>query len=119
MTNVSFSQYALREHILPRDELYGAEVQFPGAIRLLLATRRHARLSVKDRAWDFFLNEKSAEEVQFQLEKTTYNNKLTVSPVLWELAWHRAAEAILAVRQGHREFVQNKKYKKVLLDGKT
>lgn len=103
MIETSPAHSVLQELILPEDMLLEAEEQYPGLIRLRLATRNHARLLVDGEAWNFFLEESQADEAKLQLEERLYNQRGQLDPVLWDYVWHRVAEAILAVRQGHRE----------------
>jgi len=98
----------LREYMLTDDELIGAEKEFPGAVRIYKATRNHVRVLVHGTAWNFTLDESQENDMKFQLESNGHNDKNQVHPVLWGLIWHRAAEAVLAVRKGHEEYRRNK-----------
>ena len=103
MIKVSSAFETLQEFILPDEQLAEAEEQFPGLIRVKMTTRNKVRLLVQKKTWNFFLDESQVDEAKFQLEETLYNKKDDIEPLFWDLVWHHAAEAILAVRLGHRE----------------
>lgn len=107
MIETSPAYDVLQGFILPEDPLQQAEEQFPGLIRVRVTTRNRARLIVEGETWNFFLDESQVDEAKFQLEETLYNKKDNIEPLFWDLVWHHAAEAILAVRQGHREARRN------------
>ncbi|HVV15425.1 MAG TPA: hypothetical protein VHD55_03445 [Candidatus Paceibacterota bacterium] len=103
MSSTSPSQVKLREFILTDEQLFDAEERFPGIIRLYLATRNRARVLVEGHAWEFSLDEPSADNPVLLLVPRQWNRKESITPELWTLVWHKAAEAILAARVGHEE----------------
>ncbi len=103
MPSNSPSQMKLREFVLTDEQLLDAEEQFPGIIRLSMATRNKARVLVEGSAWDFSMDESRAENPILQLTVRRWNRDGAVPPLLRDFVYHRAAEAILAARVGHEE----------------
>jgi hypothetical protein len=102
----------LREHLLTTEMLKHLQRLHPGAIRVLSVLRENARVSVNDKVFLEFdilvLNNGS----EYLLEVGGYSGSKTLPESLWELARHEAAEAMLAVRQGHRDSQRRRAEKK-------
>jgi len=98
----------LREHLLINHKLTDAETMYPGCIRILSTGRYHARIEVDGTGWEFKIVEVKLNEFKLlsRFPRDIYPS------VLWELVWHRAAEAMLAHRKGHFEADRNKKLRK-------
>lgn len=97
----------LREHLLTDDRLTLAEMGFPGSVRILAAGRYHARLDVDGRIYQFNIQQSSPDG------RELVGSIPDKEPLLSALAWHRAAEAMLAVRRGHAEAHLNKSLRKL------
>jgi hypothetical protein len=98
----------LRKHLLTNDQLTNAEIRYPGCIRILATGRYHARLEVEESCWNFTIIEVSTDEYRIV---TNYPFD-TYRPLLRELVWHRATEAMMAHRRGHFEAYRNKLLRK-------
>ena len=97
----SESDDALLSVMLTDEALQAAESMNPGAIRLLLVTRNRARISVYLEILQFEIVDFDGKKKLALISRTNYaDDNLLIS-----LAWHRAAEAIAAVRRGHFEHV--------------
>lgn len=93
----------LQEHLLPQDEVAALEVVHGGSISLLSVGRYGARLDVSNaHVLEFKLEEPDGANDYFTV--TERGATPQVHQEVLALAWHRAAEAIRAVRRGHDEF---------------
>lgn len=92
----------LREHILPQDEVAELEVVHGGKTALLSVGRYGARLDVDRHILEFKLEEPDGRTDYFTVKERCATPQVCAE--LLALAWHKAAEAILAVRRGHREY---------------
>lgn len=94
----------LREHLLPNEQLVDSEVEHAGILRMIAAGRYGAKVQVDERTFlEFDLIEGPHGEERFTV---TDHRGYTPEVKAWLLllAWHRAAEAMLAVRRGHEEY---------------
>jgi hypothetical protein len=97
----------LRECMLTDSGLMMAEMGHPGSVRVLSSGRYHARLSVDGEGYEFSITETGLDE--FGLVSNYPDDP---QDLLYDLVWHRAAEAILAHRKGHFEAKRNKLLRK-------
>lgn len=102
----SESDQELRSHLLTDDEALRLETLHPGAVRIIATSRYRARLLVNGTTWEFALTSVSGE---MQLVVRTPGIRSLVPRTLWNLAWHRVAEQMLALRRGHAEYGRAKK----------
>ncbi len=93
-----------------QEELAAAEVVHAGTIAILSAGRYGARLNVNGVVLEFRLVEPEDADEYFELIQN--HQFYLINDELLALSWHRAAEAILAVRQGHTEFNKRRKARK-------
>lgn len=100
----------LREKLLMQEELAAAEVVHAGTIALLSVGRYGARLNANGTIIEFKLMEPEGEDDHLGIVQRYL--PYGMSEELIALAWHRAAEAMLAVRQGHMEFNKRRKARK-------
>jgi hypothetical protein len=82
-----------------------AEQKNPGAVRLLLATRNKARMLVYMKVWNFEFIELHGRKRFTVVGRHSLEDD---DNLLVSLVWHRAAEAIQAVRRGHLEYCLNR-----------
>ncbi|MDE1924781.1 MAG: hypothetical protein KGH79_01195 [Patescibacteria group bacterium] len=102
------SDEKLREHLLPDDLLRSRESEHPGEVRVLAVNRYQARLQARTFILNFLLQKRKDEVRTFSANASC--GKLTDIPTtLRDLAWHRAAEAMLAIRKGHVEYRRNRR----------
>lgn len=106
LTHTYLTDDILREHVLTNDRLMLAEIGFPGMVRVLASGRYHARLEVDGWGYDFNIVEHA------HLERELVSKFPDSQPLLSALAWHKAAEAMLAHRKGHLEARLNKKLRR-------
>lgn len=105
----------LLQHILDDDDLEYAERIFPGKVRVLMCRRNSANLSVMEYVFMFSLppdEKKEKQELRAQLYEGDIDIFQRLYPELWDYIFHRAAEAILALRNGHKSHVTAKRQKK-------
>ncbi len=110
MTDVALPQPtddALREHMLTDDELCYCEAQYPGYVRIYASGRYHARIRVGKAVWNF-----SIKQLPHGERELVADYPEDVPARLLELAWHRAAEAMLAHRRGHLEASKRRELRK-------
>ena len=104
MSSISLSDAELRVHVLPDHLIYEAEGASFETIRLLSCGRYSARLMVGKEIWHFSLCETANGERELSVCGFEHSE---MGSAIWRLAWHRAAERMLAVRQGHLEYRHN------------
>lgn len=113
---ISPQREELLRHILPQKVLESCHEDFPGAVRLHLIRRTRAVVLVRGEPVSFHLPE--AEQGGCTMSAKAARSTLAVQrthPDLWGLARHTAAEAMLALRNGHKEYVRVKKRKKAAI----
>ena len=96
------SDMELRSYLLTDEELALAEAANPGVVRIKTAGRYAVRLRVGTHTLGFNLKKYPNGEKEFGIATSTMSGEMP--SLLSSLVWHRAAEAILAVRQGHLEY---------------
>ncbi len=96
-TDSSLSFYLMPNHLLKE-----AEQLYAGRVRLIMAWHYGARLNVDGIVWNFFIEKTQEQAKELQLVSPQLGPR-DLPPLLWELVWHRAAEASLAVRRYHAE----------------
>lgn len=114
MINISRQRAALLEHLLSDEVLGYCEETYPARIRLLASTRKRATLRVGGSLVVYQLSDRLGK-IGLVAETQDADAFRRDDPDLWALSFHRAAEAILAVRNGHKEhvlFLQGRKAKK-------
>ncbi len=89
----------LRSHLLTDAELALFESRFTG-FRLISNGRYHARLTLQGVVFFFTLIDWGGADRQLTVDV----EQGALPDELWALAWHRGAEAMLAVRKGHVEY---------------
>jgi hypothetical protein len=97
----------LREYLLTDADLTFAEKIYPGYVRVLASGRYNARLVVERRVWNF-----SVRDIGYGERDVISDEPPNTPPMLRKLAWHRAAEVMLAHRSGHAEAQRNQKLRK-------
>jgi hypothetical protein len=120
MTELTPQRKELLSHLLPDDTLEYVEEKFPGAVRVALVRRTRAIVKLKLKGYErlkviyYHLPEPDEfGECPLSVESAHEWWLRPKEPDLWQLATHRACEAMLAVRNGHKEFVQAR-YKREL-----
>ncbi len=109
----SAQREALQKLVLEQSQLEYCHERYPGAVRLILVRRTSAVLRIRDRQVRFHLPEEDHGHVELTAEGALSTLKFKQShPALWGLALHIAAEAMLALRNGHKEHVRVRKRKK-------
>lgn len=106
----------LRELILTNEELVTYERQNDEPIRLLSVRRYEARFEVESRVFNFRLSHPSPHGHRCLLNET--GNGFLKSLVQHKLLWHKAAEALLAIRKGHMEYRRNRQLKADPIDAR-
>lgn len=102
----------LLRHILKKPSLEYCHERYPGAIRLVLVRRTRAVLMVRERQVRYHLSEPDHGAAELTADTAKSTRTLQQShPALWSLGFHVAAEAMLALRNGHKEFVDVKRRK--------
>lgn len=98
----------LREHLLTDEELRGAEAKHPGQVRVLAVGRYNARLQAGTYTLYFALRKWPGDDRSFNVR---LSRKLGADfpNELYRLSFHRAAEAMLALRRGHMEYRLNRR----------
>ncbi|MBI2004755.1 hypothetical protein HYS79_01165 [Patescibacteria group bacterium] len=109
MNNIPFSPNdgVLRFNLLSGDKLRQAEEECAGVVRVIAAGRYTARLRVGEEVWKFFLTDDPS------VEFAASGGDANCDDLLRRLAFHRAAEVMLALRQGHKEAVLSRQQKKL------
>ena len=98
----------LREYILTDSDLAFIERIYAGYVRLLASGRYHARIVVERRVWNF-----SVRDAGYGERDILSDEPADIPPMLHALAWHKAAEVMLAHRNGHAEAQRNRELRKV------
>jgi len=113
---VSPERKELMRHVLPPDTLAYCQERYAGGVKLLLVRRTSAIVKLQDRFVRYHL-----ESVVGEAELTAKSTQSTFAmkeehPALWGLGLHTAAEAMLALRNGHKEYVRVKKRKTAVVE---
>lgn len=112
-SDISIEREELFRHILSHDTLSYCHERYPGAVRLELVRRTRAVLRIHDKVVGYHLSELDQGFVTLKTEASQSTKQLETShPALWSLGLHIAAEAMLALRNGHKEYVRVKNRKK-------
>lgn len=100
----------LEKRILPRHVVYQAERLCCGEITVISATRNSARVQHESskREWSFYFSR--GDLVSYGIP----DDITAESAAIVSFAWHRAAEAMRAVRKGHAEAVERKRQAKLI-----
>ncbi|MSR70842.1 hypothetical protein EXS62_02270 [Candidatus Kaiserbacteria bacterium] len=99
----------LRTHILTDHELAAHERRQVGCIRLVSVRRYEVRLQMESRIVHFRLSNPNFNGRRCLLNDT--GNSALHGQAQHKLAWHKAAEALLAIRKGHMEYRRNRALK--------
>jgi hypothetical protein len=110
---ISLQREELLRNLLPQSQLEYCHERYPGAVKLELVRRTRAVLRIRERPVYFHLSEEDRGQVAFTAEgaQATLSFEKT-HPALWKLCFHTAAEAILALRNGHKEHARVSSRKK-------
>lgn len=100
----------LREYILTDGMLAEKEQAFPGQVHLISVRRYEARLRVDSQICTFFLVE-DGDRRKYLITTPAHGFYAGRPAGIHALAWHRAAEALLAIRKGHMEYRRNRQIK--------
>lgn len=110
--SVSPQRRELQRHVLPPEVLAWCQGDYPGAVNLHIVRRTRAVVLIRGERVAFYLPKDEHGECTLQAEGAKSTLSLERShPDLWGLARHIAAEAMLALRNGHKEYVRVKKRK--------
>lgn len=100
-TEITSTDDELRSHLLTDAGLSECEEVHPGKVHLLAVGRYTARLQAESSVVTFSLRETPRNGKSLFAE--FFGNEPEQGSLLWELLWHKSAEAMLAVRRGHTE----------------
>lgn len=110
---ISLQREELLRNLLPQSQLEYCHERYPGAVRLELVRRTRAVLRIHTRPVYFHLSEEDHGQVMFTVEGAQATLSLEKThPALWKLGFHIAAEAMLALRNGHKEHARVSSRKK-------
>jgi len=103
----------LKRNLMDIEDLQYCHERYPGAISLILVRRTRAVIEIWEYTVTFHLPEEDHGSLELQAEGTKAALALKIKqPALWRLGFHIAAEAMLALRNGHKEFVRVSKNKR-------
>lgn len=111
-TEVSPEREELQRHILPRSQLEYCHERYPGTVGLVLVRRTRAVVLVHNRPLYFHLTNEALSAPELEAEGYVLRWLKERHPALWGLAQHLACEAMLAVRNGHKEHVRTTRKKR-------
>jgi hypothetical protein len=100
----------LLRHILNKETLSYCQERYAGATKLLLVRRTSAIVQLQDGFVRYHLGSEDSVWLTAKATPSTFILQ-TEHPALWGLGLHIAAEAMLALRNGHKEYVRVKKRK--------
>jgi hypothetical protein len=109
---ISPQREELQSYILDDASLEYVEQKFPGLIRIETCRRTRAVLTLKlkpssaKQTITYHLPEDEKGDATLQIEATRARMITENYPDLWAYARHRACEAMLALRNGHKEHVR-------------
>jgi hypothetical protein len=102
------------KHILDDATLAYVEEKFPGIVRITLCRRTRAIVVLKLPGYRFAVHifyHLPAEETgdcTLTIKSKSAQKLMRERPDLWSFARHRACEAMLALRNGHREYARTR-----------
>jgi len=103
------SEEALRRALLSQELKQGLQSQYPGYVELQSVRHRRARLKVENQIWTFEITN-TADGRLFTVRAS--GHKDDVHEGVQTLAWHEASTAILALREGYKEYERERKERK-------
>jgi hypothetical protein len=119
---ISLQREELQRHILDDRTLAYVEEKYPGIVRIELCRRTRAIAALKLPGYRFpirvyyHLPPEETGDCTLTTESRSGAKLMCEQPDLWSFARHRACEAMLALRNGHKEHARSVKRAKIPAD---
>lgn len=114
LSTLSLQREELMKHILDDATLAYVEEKFPGIVRIALCRRTRAIATLKLPRYRslvrifYHLPAEETGDCTLKVESRSAQKLMREWPDLWSFARHRACEAMLALRNGHKEYVRTR-----------